>query len=360
MRLSSPISGKCLSFFLLQTITTMGTIALSGNLAPSRAMRLSSSISGKCPSFLFRRPTCSLLRQLQQWRSDGGSAPPLARSWRYDFASLRFGRPGLGPRTAPLSLFLVTTPLSMDKTQMRTVLSSRQHSMSSMSSRSHSSHRTSKHAKTSPAVFCPHCEPCPTCGNGPQTGEAASTTPVDPGPAAPVPTPRASDRERILPAIPISLLFTLFLLEAHMQGGWRHPPHPLHFSNASSQQPPLPMDELSDLIIGLSLTDPGPNVRQQPSKLFSTRDEESIRAVLGSPKYPGINSVKRNKDLLLEVRERVQTARESLLGIDPSYLPTTTTTTQCASLLMPPPKSSSLRGCILKTVILRRERDWLN
>ncbi|KAJ7725274.1 hypothetical protein B0H14DRAFT_556450 [Mycena olivaceomarginata] len=87
-------------------------------------------------------------------------------------------------------------------------------------------------------------------------------------------------------------------------------------SNASSQQPPLPMDELSDLIIGLSLTDPGPNVRQQPSKLFSTRDEESIRAVLGSPKYPGINSVKRNKDLLLEVRERVQTARESLLGID--------------------------------------------
>ncbi|KAJ7780354.1 hypothetical protein B0H14DRAFT_3507680 [Mycena olivaceomarginata] len=94
--------------------------------------------------------------------------------------------------------------------------------MSSMSSRSHSSHRTSKPAKTSPAVFCPHCEPCPTCGNGPKPEKPASTTPVDPGPAAPVPTPRASDRERILPAIPISLLFTLFLLEAHMQGGWRH------------------------------------------------------------------------------------------------------------------------------------------
>ncbi|KAJ7871689.1 hypothetical protein B0H14DRAFT_3439399 [Mycena olivaceomarginata] len=188
--------------------------------------------------------------------------------------------------------------------------------MSSMSSRSHSSHRTSKPAKTSPAVFCPHCDPCPTCGNGLQPEKPASTAPVDPGPAAPVPTPRTSNRERILPAIPISLLFTLFLLEAHMQGGWHHLLIP-YICVLS----PLPMDELSDLIIGLSLTDPGPNVRQQPSKLFSTRDEfqdlhaphipTSSNAVPLSVAQESIQA-----DLLLEVRERVQTARESLLGID--------------------------------------------
>ncbi|KAJ7077754.1 hypothetical protein C8R44DRAFT_896174 [Mycena epipterygia] len=112
-------------------------------------------------------------------------------------------------------------------------------------------------------------------------------------------------------------------------------------ANAASQQLPQSIDELADLMTGISLTDPGPNVREQPSKLFSTRDkfqdlraafiptssdpvpfsvaQESIQAVLGSAKYPGMLSVKRNEELILDVRKRVQTARESLNGIDLLY-----------------------------------------
>ncbi|KAJ7077753.1 hypothetical protein C8R44DRAFT_896173 [Mycena epipterygia] len=87
-----------------------------------------------------------------------------------------------------------------------------------MGSRTHPSHRTSKAAKMYPEVFCPHCDPCPTCGAGPQPEKPASA-PVHPDP---VPAPCTNDHKRILPTIPISLLFTLFLFEAHIQGGWRH------------------------------------------------------------------------------------------------------------------------------------------
>ncbi|KAJ7442690.1 hypothetical protein FB451DRAFT_1190537 [Mycena latifolia] len=43
-----------------------------------------------------------------------------------------------------------------------------------------------------------------------------------PAPVNAVPALRTDGRESILPTIPISLLFALFLFEAHIQGGWRH------------------------------------------------------------------------------------------------------------------------------------------
>ncbi|KAJ7042756.1 hypothetical protein C8F04DRAFT_1251573 [Mycena alexandri] len=79
-----------------------------------------------------------------------------------------------------------------------------------MSYHAHPSHRPAKAAKMYPGEFCRHCDPCPTCGARPQPERPAS----DPVLNEPV-------RKRILPSIPLSSLFTLLLLEAHIQGGWR-------------------------------------------------------------------------------------------------------------------------------------------
>ncbi|KAJ7044222.1 hypothetical protein C8F04DRAFT_1174664 [Mycena alexandri] len=89
-----------------------------------------------------------------------------------------------------------------------------------MSYHAHPSHRPAKAAKMYPGEFCRHCDPCPTCGARPQPERPAS----DPVLNEPVRTPPFADgasSERILPSIPLSSLFTLLLLEAHIQGGWR-------------------------------------------------------------------------------------------------------------------------------------------
>ncbi|KAJ7836734.1 hypothetical protein B0H13DRAFT_1912894 [Mycena leptocephala] len=239
-----------------------------------------------------------------------------------------------------------------------------------MNTRAHAFHHTSKSFRPRPNAPAPALDP-----------------------AAP-----AVDRERILPTMPFALPFTLFLLEAHLQGGWLqlnqsiklkgirkncvrkvtcgandHVEHRVRLvryladANAAAsqhspqsvdqladlitgitledegpnvrQQSPQSVDQLADLMTGITLTDEGPNVRQQPSKFFSTRDEfqdqaeiptspvpvpisiaqQSFQTVLGSVKYPGMRSVERNQNLLLDIRKQVQMARESLAGIDLLY-----------------------------------------
>ncbi|KAJ7878723.1 hypothetical protein B0H13DRAFT_1892527 [Mycena leptocephala] len=108
---------------------------------------------------------------------------------------------------------------------------------------------------------------------------------------------------------------------------------------SAPQQSPQSIEELADLMTGITLTDEGPNVRQQPSKFFSSRDEfqdgaeiptsptlvpitiaqQSIQKVLRSIKHPGMRSVERNQGLLLDIKKQVRTARESLAGIDLLY-----------------------------------------
>ncbi|KAJ7819315.1 hypothetical protein B0H13DRAFT_2378458 [Mycena leptocephala] len=202
----------------------------------------------------------------------------------------------------------------------------------------HSSPHTYKPAKTY-GVFCPHCDPCPTCGAGPRPENSASA------PVEAVPAPRTDDRDRILPAIPFSILFTLFLLEAHVQGGWRALIIPYVSVISCSRSVPRTaatlssVDELADLMTGITLTDPGPNVREQPSKLFSTRDEfqdmraasiptsfdpvpfsvaqDSINAVLRSEsRYPGMSSLIRNEDLLRAIRDRNDHHHSMHLAVD--------------------------------------------
>jgi hypothetical protein len=97
------------------------------------------------------------------------------------------------------------------------------------------------------------------------------------------------------------------------------------------------VDKLADLITGITLTDNGPDVHGQPSKLFSSRGnfqdsraadipisfnpiplaeaQHSFEALLGSAK-PGIRSVERNEDLLTEIRTLVRTTRQSLVDIE--------------------------------------------
>ncbi|KAF7335607.1 hypothetical protein MVEN_02215300 [Mycena venus] len=100
------------------------------------------------------------------------------------------------------------------------------------------------------------------------------------------------------------------------------------------------IDHLAGLVTGITLTDPGPNVREQPSKLFTTRETfQELRAtdlptfnpvplpevtdgfqrLLRSAKHPGMRSVERNKDLLVDILQQVQTARMSLDSIDVLY-----------------------------------------
>jgi hypothetical protein len=94
---------------------------------------------------------------------------------------------------------------------------------------------------------------------------------------------------------------------------------------AAPQQSPRSVDQLAELMTGITLTDEGPNVRQQPSKFFSSRDEfqdgaeiptsptpvlitiaqQSIQKVLHSVKHPGMRSVERNQGLLLDIRKQV-------------------------------------------------------
>ncbi|KAJ7702635.1 hypothetical protein B0H17DRAFT_1194528 [Mycena rosella] len=102
----------------------------------------------------------------------------------------------------------------------------------------------------------------------------------------------------------------------------------------SSRLPDEEADVLADLVTGLALTDDGPNVREQPSKLFTTRNEfqefrapeipssfdsipieeaqASFRSLLASSMPQGFNSLSRNVTLLVEVQSQVQTAFNSL------------------------------------------------
>ncbi|KAK6995805.1 hypothetical protein R3P38DRAFT_3223302 [Favolaschia claudopus] len=64
--------------------------------------------------------------------------------------------------------------------------------------------------------FCSKCDVCPMCGTPPSAREDGEDLPVPH--VDPVPFPR----ERILPTVPFALPFTLFVLEAYMQGGWAH------------------------------------------------------------------------------------------------------------------------------------------
>ncbi|KAJ7668610.1 hypothetical protein DFH06DRAFT_1321854 [Mycena polygramma] len=77
-----------------------------------------------------------------------------------------------------------------------------------MSSYQYHSHRSP--SKVFPGVYCPQCDPCPTCGAGPRSALSAE-----------IASPRIN-HERILPTMPIALPFTLFILEAYIQGGWLH------------------------------------------------------------------------------------------------------------------------------------------
>ncbi|KAJ6602954.1 hypothetical protein B0H10DRAFT_1958024 [Mycena sp. CBHHK59/15] len=104
---------------------------------------------------------------------------------------------------------------------------------------------------------------------------------------------------------------------------------------------PLVDEQLADLITGLSLTDDGPNVRQQPSKLFSTRDDfqelrssqipssfhpiplseatSSIQSLLGSHAHPKIASVPRDEDVLNGIRSQVEIAQKNLSLVEGLY-----------------------------------------
>ncbi|KAJ6599573.1 hypothetical protein B0H10DRAFT_1959018 [Mycena sp. CBHHK59/15] len=63
--------------------------------------------------------------------------------------------------------------------------------------------------------YCGRCDTCPMCGSNPK----AEMDPPFPEQTAPSVAPR----ERILPAtVPIALPFTIFVMEAYLQGGWRH------------------------------------------------------------------------------------------------------------------------------------------
>ncbi|KAJ7133859.1 hypothetical protein C8R46DRAFT_1048251 [Mycena filopes] len=78
--------------------------------------------------------------------------------------------------------------------------------------------------------ICDWCSFCDAIASAAQAGPSQS-------PAAPPPQPPATPapigpagvngqdsvtRERLLPDVPIAFAFTLFLVEAHMQGGWLH------------------------------------------------------------------------------------------------------------------------------------------
>ena len=111
-------------------------------------------------------------------------------------------------------------------------------------------------------------------------------------------------------------------------------------ATASLQSPP-DLDGLSDLLMGIVLTDDGPNPREQPSKFFTTREEfqdlgagsiptsvnpvpfsvaqPSFYSVLHSTQYMGWRSVPRNEQLLTDIRTQVRVARDSLDGIDQLY-----------------------------------------
>ncbi|KAJ7467903.1 hypothetical protein FB451DRAFT_1401179 [Mycena latifolia] len=83
------------------------------------------------------------------------------------------------------------------------------------------------------------------------------------------------------------------------------------------------VNRLADLVTATTLTDDGPRVHEQPSKLFSSRDDfqdlhaadiptspnpiplseatPGVFALVGSTNYPGMRSVERNEDILLDI-----------------------------------------------------------
>ncbi|KAJ7752487.1 hypothetical protein DFH07DRAFT_774426 [Mycena maculata] len=95
------------------------------------------------------------------------------------------------------------------------------------------------------------------------------------------------------------------------------------------------INDLAHKVFALALTDDGPDIRQQPSKLFSTRDKfqelrapeipssfapipvsEATRSVQSllkdSTSYPGYNSVERKKEILLDIQSRVLNTQKTL------------------------------------------------
>ncbi|KAK7048769.1 hypothetical protein R3P38DRAFT_3175008 [Favolaschia claudopus] len=65
--------------------------------------------------------------------------------------------------------------------------------------------------------FCSKCDVCPMCGAPPSAREDDEYLPVPHVDRVPF------SRERVLPAVPFALPFTLFVLEAYLQGGWTSP-----------------------------------------------------------------------------------------------------------------------------------------
>ncbi|KAJ7073088.1 hypothetical protein C8F01DRAFT_1362283 [Mycena amicta] len=79
-----------------------------------------------------------------------------------------------------------------------------------------SSHHSSKAFKSASSTlypyFCRECDTCPTCGAPPQEAAPRAAGPVN----------GVADAAHVLPRLPPQMLFTLFLLESHIGGGWRH------------------------------------------------------------------------------------------------------------------------------------------
>ncbi|KAJ7431595.1 hypothetical protein B0H11DRAFT_2298156 [Mycena galericulata] len=92
--------------------------------------------------------------------------------------------------------------------------------------------------------YCPRCDPCPICDAPPKP--ACDAPPAYTHPAA--------DGRPTL-SVPISLPIMIFLFEAYFLGGWRQ------------------LTAVADMALALALTDDGPDVTQQPSKLFTSRAE---------------------------------------------------------------------------------------
>ncbi|KAJ7087614.1 hypothetical protein B0H15DRAFT_949987 [Mycena belliarum] len=101
----------------------------------------------------------------------------------------------------------------MSKTSNPSYHTARGSRSSTASQQAHHSHSSTASQQTYAyhnLHFCPRCDVCPTCGSTPPTNHANTSVPA---PAAPAP---ANDH------LPIQFVFTLFLLQAHLSGDWRH------------------------------------------------------------------------------------------------------------------------------------------
>ncbi|KAJ7149006.1 hypothetical protein C8R43DRAFT_952250 [Mycena crocata] len=101
------------------------------------------------------------------------------------------------------------------------------------------------------------------------------------------------------------------------------------------------VNRLADIVTAVTFTDDGPRVREQPSKLFSSREDfqdlyaadipicpapiplseatPGVYSFVGSAIRPGMRSTERNEDVLHRIQKQVQMARKTLDDIDLLY-----------------------------------------